>query len=30
VAPNLIRFDPPTDKDLALLRGFDPRRAILA
>jgi len=30
VAPNLIRFDPPTDEDLALLRGFDPRRAILA
>ena len=30
VTPNLIRFDPPTDKDLALLRGFDPRRAILA
>lgn len=29
-APNLTRFDPPTRADLELLRGFDPRRAILA
>jgi acyl CoA:acetate/3-ketoacid CoA transferase alpha subunit/acyl CoA:acetate/3-ketoacid CoA transferase beta subunit len=30
VAENLGRFEPPSDKDLALLRGFDPGRAILA
>ncbi len=28
-APNLKRFDPPCEQELALLRGFDPRRAIL-
>jgi acyl CoA:acetate/3-ketoacid CoA transferase alpha subunit/acyl CoA:acetate/3-ketoacid CoA transferase beta subunit len=29
VASDLQRFDPPTDKDIAQLRAFDPRRAIL-
>lgn len=28
--PNLIRHDPPTPEEIALLRGFDPARAILA
>jgi acyl CoA:acetate/3-ketoacid CoA transferase alpha subunit/acyl CoA:acetate/3-ketoacid CoA transferase beta subunit len=30
VAAKLARFDSPTAKELALLRGFDPQRAILA
>lgn len=29
-APNLIHFDPPSSAEIALLRGFDPQRAILA
>lgn len=29
-APGLARLDPPTPRELALLRTFDPRRAILA
>ncbi|QRG09026.1 3-oxoacid CoA-transferase [Xanthobacter dioxanivorans] len=29
-APDLVRFAPPTPDDLALLRGFDPCRTILA
>ncbi|MGD0183850.1 MAG: CoA-transferase [Roseiarcus sp.] len=30
VAPTLARYEPPTSSELALLRGFDPQRAILA
>ena len=30
VAPSLERFDPPSAQELALLRRFDPQRAILA
>ncbi len=29
-APHLARFDPPTTRELASLRRFDPQRAILA
>ena len=29
-APQCARFDPPNPQELTLLRGFDPRRAILA